>query len=482
VRRGTYVNEIDAQASLMESFHRRIDSLEHRPIGYSQNVLHHGAKGDGVTDDTAAFNRAALAAQALGGSVLIPAPPGGGAYMLLNVLLIDGVHWYGEGRPVLKLFRGTNGQVFLREDWPTLTGTSPTTYAGPGNWSVRDVTIDANGAAQSVASWGMLLFGYDFLLQDVAIINHRTGAILSEWGTATGPAPMEAVLNNVVTSSPYTAHGVYWNGPHDSHLNDVRVVSGAGSPAAGQRGFWFGAKAGGCRLHQCHAWGTSEWAAEVAGQSLVFFADCYMEGGRTGQVWVSDGGMSYTGGIILGNNTTGAVGIRLGTVGGAYAAGCQIDTMVMGCDGGAVDYANQVNNTVALRVFRTASEPIEVGSATNTDWSDYDVSVWGSLSASERLSVRRRMIVHNRSDAASPALTVKGNSAQTGPYQSWQTSSGVQFAAIAVDGSLQLAGGWNNGHLILGGNHLWTDSTGRLRIKSSAPTSDTDGAVVGTQT
>jgi hypothetical protein len=32
-----------------------------------------------------------------------------------------------------------------------------------------------------------------------------------------------------------------------------------------------------------------------------------------------------------------------------------------------------------------------------------------------------------------------------------------------------------------GAYHLWVDSTGDLRIKSSAPTSDTDGTVVGTQ-
>ena len=29
--------------------------------------------------------------------------------------------------------------------------------------------------------------------------------------------------------------------------------------------------------------------------------------------------------------------------------------------------------------------------------------------------------------------------------------------------------------------YLWVDSSGRLRIKSGAPTSDTDGAVVGSQ-
>jgi hypothetical protein len=50
-------------------------------------------------------------------------------------------------------------------------------------------------------------------------------------------------------------------------------------------------------------------------------------------------------------------------------------------------------------------------------------------------------------------------------------------------GSFLNAGGtWNAQHLIMGAYHLWVDATGDLRIKSSAPTSDTDGAVVGTQT
>lgn len=40
---------------------------------------------------------------------------------------------------------------------------------------------------------------------------------------------------------------------------------------------------------------------------------------------------------------------------------------------------------------------------------------------------------------------------------------------------------WNNSHLIMGAYHLWVDSTGDLRIKSSAPSSDTDGTIVGTQ-
>ena len=45
------------------------------------------------------------------------------------------------------------------------------------------------------------------------------------------------------------------------------------------------------------------------------------------------------------------------------------------------------------------------------------------------------------------------------------------------------ASNWDfGGKLQLGGYYLWVDSVGRLRIKNGAPSSDTDGVVVGTQT
>ncbi len=42
-------------------------------------------------------------------------------------------------------------------------------------------------------------------------------------------------------------------------------------------------------------------------------------------------------------------------------------------------------------------------------------------------------------------------------------------------------GAWNGTPLRLGAYYLWVDSTGDLRIKSGAPASDTDGAIVGVQ-
>lgn len=40
---------------------------------------------------------------------------------------------------------------------------------------------------------------------------------------------------------------------------------------------------------------------------------------------------------------------------------------------------------------------------------------------------------------------------------------------------------WDGPHIVLDPYHIWVDGTGDLRIKSGAPSSDTDGTVVGTQ-
>lgn len=53
---------------------------------------------------------------------------------------------------------------------------------------------------------------------------------------------------------------------------------------------------------------------------------------------------------------------------------------------------------------------------------------------------------------------------------------------MGVGDHFKLDGTWNGGRLQLGGYHLWVDATGDLRMKSGAPTSDLDGAVVGGQT
>ena len=49
-------------------------------------------------------------------------------------------------------------------------------------------------------------------------------------------------------------------------------------------------------------------------------------------------------------------------------------------------------------------------------------------------------------------------------------------------GPVVASSAWNGSKLLtLGAYKIWVDSSGRLRIKSGTPTSETDGTVVGTQ-
>jgi hypothetical protein len=48
--------------------------------------------------------------------------------------------------------------------------------------------------------------------------------------------------------------------------------------------------------------------------------------------------------------------------------------------------------------------------------------------------------------------------------------------------SQSLSGAWNGGHAVIGGQHIWADSGGRLRVKATAPSSTTDGGYVNAET
>ena len=60
-------------------------------------------------------------------------------------------------------------------------------------------------------------------------------------------------------------------------------------------------------------------------------------------------------------------------------------------------------------------------------------------------------------------------------------SQGGNQETISNQSLLLNGAAWNGSRLILGNQQLWVDSNGRLRIKNSSPTRDTDGAIVGTQ-
>lgn len=58
-------------------------------------------------------------------------------------------------------------------------------------------------------------------------------------------------------------------------------------------------------------------------------------------------------------------------------------------------------------------------------------------------------------------------------------SVGNASGTLIVKDTAGNGGGWNTAHIVSGIYHKWFDAAGRFRSKPSAPTSDTDGIVVG---
>jgi len=87
-----------------------------------------------------------------------------------------------------------------------------------------------------------------------------------------------------------------------------------------------------------------------------------------------------------------------------------------------------------------------------------------------------------RDDTANQYFLVGGaRGIRIGDYR--QPDTGKEGVQISNNWDLTIDGGdWDEGHLRLGNYHIWVDSAGDLRIKNGAPTSSTDGTVVGTQT
>lgn len=71
------------------------------------------------------------------------------------------------------------------------------------------------------------------------------------------------------------------------------------------------------------------------------------------------------------------------------------------------------------------------------------------------------------------------------PPEAYDAANEAAFRRVMMDFMIQMAAEFSRlatqTPIVLGAYYLWVDATGDLRIKSGAPTSDTDGTVVGTQ-
>jgi hypothetical protein len=81
----------------------------------------------------------------------------------------------------------------------------------------------------------------------------------------------------------------------------------------------------------------------------------------------------------------------------------------------------------------------------------------------------------------STCVDFKGNALSARCWGATTIFSGAGTnGTIIIDGENR-SDKWDKEPMRMGDYRLWVDAAGKLRIKDGAPTSDTDGAIVGTQ-
>jgi hypothetical protein len=150
-------------------------------------------------------------------------------------------------------------------------------------------------------------------------------------------------------------------------------------------------------------------------------------------------------------------------------------------------FALGIGNKMPLRLRGTGS--------TSGEWVEYQVNTPGILLTNSGLSANTRYYVYLwddnntvRLEASTTAFaldTASGYSVKTGD------ATRLYVGSIETNASAEFktsAGGWLNPVLVPGSQvgvytYMWTDSSGRLRVRYAVePSSDTDGTIVGTQT
>ena len=145
--------------------------------GPKVDVRAYGAKGDGITDDTAAIQAAQDSLPDNGGILYFPS-----GTFIGHLTLKSNVHIEGSGinASILKLPYGANVDVITTNGFSALTGTD--SRGGINRVTIDNITIDGNKASNSTG-YGIRKYGAQWNVHDVVIRNCAQDGVWSSWGT-----------------------------------------------------------------------------------------------------------------------------------------------------------------------------------------------------------------------------------------------------------------------------------------------------------
>jgi hypothetical protein len=317
-----------------------------------------GAVCDGATNDSTAVAAAALAASTSGGRVLFPK----GTTVAGSIPIYTNVHYVGAGygATTVKAPASTNADVFITNGFAGLTGGG--TNAGPYNFSLRNMTIDANKTGNASAGRCISIYGQNYTLDGLRCYNARGIGIWSEsyTGTAGGvQGGPESHWNDVkIIDSEQMA--VKFLGPHDTIWHAVEGFNCART--SGDAIF----DLTGVKLVRCHGWGGYH------ATTFILRASCQvsgtdMEGGSLQQCLILANDQSIEGCHIY-NGQAGAnssYGVTIGDGTHTNIAGYKINAKFLntgdGSGGGALHFVSDGGSGSITGLIYQAAGNMQVG-------------------------------------------------------------------------------------------------------------------------
>ena len=289
------------------------------------------AAGDGTTDDSTIINSTITSANALGAAagVVVEIDGGGKKYAVGSTIVHKS--YVRLKNLELYLLDGKNVDVLKTPNFDTLVGGN--TNVDDGSFTeLENVRIDGNKANQSSAGRGICIYGRKHVWKNVEVRNTYGRGIHSEWYTAGDEMEAHVTGLRVVNAG---SDGVYWNGPHDSTLDEVHIEKSGG------RGLWQGPSAGGEQWGKVHSWGNTQDA--IYSETTALFENTQAEGSPNGyfQLVLLGSNSTYRG-RIFGTGATGGSaesGVALGD-GSHTPTGLYVEAIFTGLNGKWVDFTH----------------------------------------------------------------------------------------------------------------------------------------------